>query len=157
MSSEPGAKREMRVLAVSSSGGHWEQLMLLREAFADCEVVYATTLSGLAERSGVGEATIIPDFNAQKPVKTLLSLWSIFKLVLGSKADAIVSTGAAPGFVALTIGRVMGKHTIWIDSIANSERLSMSGSMIRRIAHLRLTQWEHLARPEGPLYAGAVL
>jgi hypothetical protein len=48
-------------------------------------------------------------------------------------------------------------RTIWIDSIANVERLSSSGAQARRVADVWLTQWEHLARPEGPEYWGAVL
>ena len=51
----------------------------------------------------------------------------------------------------------MGARTIWLDSIANVEELSMSGSWIGRSADLWLTQWPHLARPEGPHYAGSVL
>ena len=47
--------------------------------------------------------------------------------------------------------------TIWIDSIANCERLSSSGRRARRVAHQWLTQWPDLARPEGPHYWGAVL
>ena len=33
----------------------------------------------------------------------------------------------------------------------------MSGRLARRVADAWLTQWQHLARPEGPHYWGAVL
>ena len=59
--------------------------------------------------------------------------------------------------LALVIGRILGARTIWLDSIANIEELSGSGRMVRRFADLWLTQWPHLAGPDGPEYAGAVL
>jgi len=44
-----------------------------------------------------------------------------------------------------------------VDSIANAERLSLSGHMACRHANLMLTQWPHLASSEGPEYQGSVL
>ncbi len=152
-----GDGRQRKVLAISSSGGHWEQLMLLRPGFAAHDVDYAATMQGLAERSGVGSAQIVPDFNARRPLKTLLSLFSVAKVVISSRPDVVISTGAAPGLVALLVGKLLGARTVWIDSIANSEKLSMSGRLAGIFVDLWLTQWEHLATPKGPVYRGAVL
>ena len=58
---------------------------------------------------------------------------------------------------ALRLGRLLGARTIWLDSIANVDELSLSGLKARRHADLWLTQWPHLARPEGPFYMGAVM
>lgn len=57
----------------------------------------------------------------------------------------------------LLAGKLTGKRTIWIDSVANVEKLSLSGKLAGHIATLWLTQWQHLSRPDGPHYAGAVL
>jgi hypothetical protein len=69
----------------------------------------------------------------------------------------IITTGAAPGYFALRVGKLFGARTIWIDSMANAETLSKSGQEVGKYADLWLTQWEHLARPQGPHYLGAVL
>ena len=73
------------------------------------------------------------------------------------RPDVVVSTGAAPGYFASLFGRLFGARTIWIDSITNIERLSMSGSLAGRFADLWLTQWPHLAKAGGPQYGGSVL
>jgi hypothetical protein len=78
-------------------------------------------------------------------------------IVLRERPDVVISTGAAPGYFAIRIGKLVGAKTIWIDSIANVQKLSRSGERIGSRADLWLTQWEHLARPGGPIYAGAVL
>jgi hypothetical protein len=46
---------------------------------------------------------------------------------------------------------------VWIDSIANAERMSSSGLQARRFAHVWLTQWPALAVAGGPSYWGEVL
>ena len=69
-----------------------------------------------------------------------------------------VTTGAGPGFLALAVAKLAGgSRTIWIDSIANTERMSLSGRLARPVADVRLVQWQHLARPGGPEFWGAVL
>lgn len=145
------------ILAISSSGGHWEQMMLLRDAFSGHEVVYANTLSGLAERNGIESAYLVDDCNRDTPLRNLKTAWQILRIIWKHRPDVIISTGAAPGIIAIAIGRLFRAKTIWIDSIANSEKLSMSGKIAGYVAHLQLTQWEHLARENGPRYAGSVL
>jgi hypothetical protein len=68
----------------------------------------------------------------------------------------VVSTGAAPGYIAIRLGKLLGARTVWIDSVANVEELSLSGRMVSGRADLCLTQWPHLA--SGPVaYMGTVL
>ena len=84
---------------------------------------------------------------------TLKLLW----IICTERPDVIISTGAAPGYIALRIGKLIGAKTVWLDSIANAEELSLSGAMAGRYADLWLTQWAHLAGENGPYFRGAVL
>ena len=65
-------------------------------------------------------------------------------LVLKFRPDVVITTGAAPGLVALQIGKLFGARTVWIDSLANAEKISLSGKLAERYADLWLTQWPHL-------------
>jgi UDP-N-acetylglucosamine:LPS N-acetylglucosamine transferase len=147
-----------KIFAVSSGGGHWEQLMLLRGAFAAHDVIYANTISGLAEKAGVAPSLVISDCNRDDPMSILRCIGDLLSALKTNRPDIVVTTGAAPGVLALALGRVHGAKTIWIDSVANSERLSLSGRMARHIATVHVTQWEHLAdENQGTLYIGSVL
>ena len=74
------------------------------------------------------------------------------------RLDLVITTGAAPSVLALGMARTfLRARTIWIDSIANAECMSSSGLQARWAAKVWLTQWEHLAKPEGPQYWGSVL
>jgi UDP-N-acetylglucosamine:LPS N-acetylglucosamine transferase len=146
-----------KVLAVASSGGHWVQLRRITPAFADFEVVYVTVLKSY--RSQVPENRFYSVKDATRWNKLGLIMLALrMAWIIGNERPAVViSTGAAPGYFALFLGRLFGARTIWIDSIANIEHLSMSGSRVGRYADLWLTQWPHLARTEGPHYGGSVL
>lgn len=145
-----------KIFAVSSGGGHWEQMMLLRAAFAGHDVSYANTIDGLASKSGVSPAYVITDCNRDRPLDNLRCARDLFEIARRIRPDVVVTTGAAPGLLALGIGKLLGAKAIWIDSVANSERLSMSGNIARSIADLHLTQWEHLAE-SGTVYLGGLL
>jgi UDP-N-acetylglucosamine:LPS N-acetylglucosamine transferase len=77
-------------------------------------------------------------------------------VVLRERPSVVVSTGAAPGYLAIRMGARIGARTIWIDSVANVEELSLSGRMASAVADLCLTQWPHLAGGR-VRYLGAVL
>ncbi|AUW59847.1 glucuronosyltransferase [Sphingobium sp. SCG-1] len=148
--------QSVKVLAVASGGGHWEQLMLLRSALDKFDVIYGTTTVGLAERDGLGDVVYLPDCNRSsinQAIKCLIECW---RLVRKTRPNVVITTGALPGLFCLVIGRVNGARTVWIDSLANFEKPSMSGQFARYFSTLWLTQWENLARPKGPHYYGGL-
>lgn len=151
------SRTKPKVLAIASGGGHWVQLLRLRPAFEGCEVVFATAKEGYRSDVGSSEFRVIVDANRSNKIGLLKSAWSIFSLLRRERPDVVISTGAAPGFFALKLGRMMGIRTVWVDSIANAEELSMSGDKAGGCADLWLTQWPHLARDNGPAYMGNVL
>lgn len=152
MSSSP-----KRVLAVASAGGHFQQLMQMREGYDRHEVCYVTTLPGLAETFSAHPARLVPDCNANTPLRALACATAMMRHVLQVRPQIIITTGALPGVLALVCGRLIGAHTLWIDSVANAEEMSSSGRLARRIAHLTLSQWPNVAEAEGVRFEGSVL
>ncbi len=145
------------VLAISSGGGHWVQLLRLRPAFANCRVVYATVKEGYrSDLTENDELHLIKDANLSRKSALLASAWSVFQLIRKVRPQVVISTGAAPGYFAIFIAKLMGIRTIWLDSVANAEVLSVSGAKVGRWADLWLTQWPHLAKEGGPQYLGRV-
>ena len=148
----------LKVLIVSSSGGHWSQMLRLLPAFDGMDISYACTGKEYRETlAGDKKFFAIPDASMDAKLKLIWQALNVFKLLLQIRPDVVVSTGASSGFFALMFAKKMGKKTIWIDSLANVDKLSMSGRRVAPYADMYLTQWQHLARPEGPHYLGSVL
>lgn len=145
-----------KVLAVASGGGHWVQLLRLRPAYQHHDVTFVSTNAAYAKDVNTQLLTVT-DANMNEKFKLLRMFYEMFLHLITIRPDVIITTGAAPGFAAIALGRLFGAKTIWVDSIANSEELSSSGRNAGRLAHAWLTQWEHLAKEDGPQYWGAVL
>lgn len=146
-----------RILAVASGGGHWLQLMRLRPALEGHKVTYVTTIAGLDAQFGASPCVVIKDASRHEPLHAVRMVFQLAAVIIRVRPQVVISTGAAPGLAALALGKLIGARTIWLDSIANAEKLSMSGELAKRVADLWLTQWPHLATPNGPEFRGAVL
>lgn len=146
-----------KIIAVASGGGHWVQLMRIRSAFEGGEVSYLTTRKPSSRHVQGAKFHLVPDCNADEPLRVIVCALHVALRMVIERPDVVITTGAAPGLISLFFGKLMGARTIWIDSIANAEQLSLAGSRARRWADLWLTQWPHLARKSGPQYAGSVI
>jgi hypothetical protein len=110
-------KQQTKVLAISSGGGHWIQLLRLRPALDECAVTYATVSESYRSDLEPGARfRTIPDCCMWQKGRLLLSALCVLKLMLRERPHVVVSTGAAPGYFAIRIGAILGARTIWIDS-----------------------------------------
>lgn len=144
-------------MAVASGGGHWVQLLRLRPAFSHQETTFVTVREQYRSDLDPGDRMIVVRDATRwdKFGVVILSLQIVWALIR-IRPHIVISTGAAPGLIALRIGGLFGVRTVWVDSIANCEEVSLSGRRIGRHADLWLTQWAHLASEDGPRYVGSV-
>jgi len=145
------------VLAVASGGGHWVQLMRLRPSFSGLKVSYATV--DPTSRADVDYAPFysIPDANRDQKFRLILLIIRLAWIILRVRPNAIVTTGAAPGYLAIRLGKFIGSRTLFLDSMANAEKLSLSAALAERHADLLLTQWQHLEKKGGAQFRGSVV
>jgi UDP-N-acetylglucosamine:LPS N-acetylglucosamine transferase len=135
-----------KIVAIASKGGHWMQLQRISSQLQQYyNIVYISTVDYSATLPADANFNVINDFSRWNLWKVLPTFWQIWKIIRRERPKAIITTGAAPGLVAILIGRLYRMRTIWIDSIANAAELSGSGKIARKIAHHVFTQWSHLA------------
>ena len=145
-----------KVMAVASIGGHWIQLLrIVRPMEERYEMVYVSTHPKFATMVEGQKFLLTNDFSRTDAWKLIPSFFKALKTIRQEKPDVIITTGAAPGLVYLLAGKLLGRKTIWIDSIANVEHLSASGRIASKFASRTYTQWKDLA--VGKIqYAGSV-
>ncbi len=148
--------KRSKILAIASPGGHWVQLCRLIPAFKACDVVYACTYNKATELSDNDNYYVIGDISRDSIQRIFSVISGIVKILKNEKPTVIITTGALPGLIAILLGRCYGINTIWLDSIANSEKISMSGKIASYLAHSCFTQWEDLA-DERIKYIGRVI
>lgn len=145
------------VLAVSSGGGHWVQMRCLAPAFSGADVHYATTDSSAADQVGKSRLHVYPDANKDTPLRLLFCVLWMAWLVLRLRPQVVISTGAAGGFLAIKLARLIGARTMFIDSIANARELSISARLSLGVADRVLSQWPGVAALTDTEYRGAVI
>lgn len=148
---------KLKLIALASGGGHWVQLQRLRPAFGEFETVYVSMFESYAEQVAGSRYYIVPDAS-RFDIKSFAPVFlKAVRILLRERPNALVTTGSAPMLAFVLLARLMGARTLWIDSMANSERLSSSGRLAKRIAHRVVSQWPEVAEREGIECWGAVI
>lgn len=148
---------QCKILCVSSGGGHWIQLMMMHPAWAHHLSVYVSERSAYAHDVPECRFYTIQKANRWNPWLGLILACQMLRIVLKERPDVVISTGAACGFFAIAFAKLLLRsRTIWIDSVANCQKLSLSGRLVRPFADAWLTQWSHLASIRKLQYWGRV-
>jgi len=149
----------LRVCLAASAGGHISQLLKLSESWHGHKAFSVTTTRVIVEQiQKYGNVYVVGESNHQYPLRILATLMRCLKVVAREKPDVVISTGAAAGCIMCFLGKLFGAKIIWIDSITNVEKLSLSGRMVRYIADLFLVQWPELAKKYRNVeYSGAIV
>ncbi len=152
------AERPLMCL-VASAGGHMSQLLELGEIWKGSCTFWITTASAVGDRlSRYGQVYVVGECNREHPLRVIRVFLRCLQIVFRERPDVVISTGAAVGCITCFLSKLCGAKVVWIDSITNVERLSLSGRMVRYIADLFLVQWPELAdKYDNVEYAGTLI
>lgn len=151
-----------KVMFISSTGGHLEELLQLKELFSkyDYYIVTEKTKSNLSLKdkyknriSFLIYGTYTTKLNKiVYPFKLLLNTIKSFFLYLKIRPEYIISTGAHTAGPMCLIGHLLGSKIIFIETFANSKSKSRTGTLVYKFADLFIVQWESMLE----LYPDAV-
>ena len=100
-----------------------------------------------------GESYLVPSFSgrAKKSIfRDLNAFFQTFKttldLVRRRRVDSIISIGCSHAVPMLLAGRMMGRRTIYIESVTRADKLSITGQIVYhlRLARVFIVQWPRL-------------
>ena len=138
--------KQLRICLAASAGGHISQLLKLAACWDGYKTFYVTTTEVVRDNLGkLGEVYVVGECNRQHPIRVLAVFLRCVCIIYKERPDVVISTGAAAGCILCFLGKLLGAKVVWIDSITNVERISLSGRMVRYIADLFLVQWPELA------------
>ena len=154
-------QQDIRICVGASAGGHLKQLSEVLKTSHNWPLSPShciTTHTELAQHlEHFGETFVIGECNRLTPYKMLEVFVRAFSVVAKIRPNVVITTGALPLAWVCLFAKLFGAKIIWIDSIANVEKLSMSGSMVRYFSDLFITQWPDLAeRYDNVEYLGKI-
>lgn len=151
-----------KVMFISSTGGHLEELLQLKSMFEkyDYYIVTEKTKSNLSLKEKYENRVSYLMYGTYTtflkkityPFKLLFnSLKSLF-IYIKVRPKYIVTTGAHTAGPMCCIGKIFGSKIIFIETFANSNTKSRTGNLVYKFADLFIVQWEELLE----LYPNAV-
>ena len=150
----------MKVMVACSAGGHWVQMRRILPAFDGFEIVYVGVEAGPDPALGPVRYYRIANVTRRNPLaRPRHPRASSCGIVRAERPDVVVTTGAGPGAAGARgwpSSPAAAGRSGSIPSPTPSGCRCRAG-MARPVADAWLVQWEHLARPRGPHFWGAVL
>lgn len=136
-----------KVCFIASSGGHWEELMCLKEIAEKYNAFYVTEEGGQANDSNLKNIYTLPQINRHER-KFVIHFVKLFgnaiRILAREKPNFIITTGALIAFPFCMIGKLRRVKIIYIESFARVNNRSLTGKLVYPLADLFLVQWESL-------------
>lgn len=148
-----------KVLFISSAGGHFNELMRLEPLFKKYDSYFATeklkaTLKLKKKYKNKFFYLIYgtKDHMLTYPFKLLansfISLYQFVKI----RPDVVVTTGAQSAGPMCCIAKIFRKKIVFIETMANIDKKTITGKLVYKFADLFIVQWENMLK----LYPKAV-
>jgi hypothetical protein len=146
------------VLLVASSGGHLLELMPLRDIVDRDHRRWVTFDRPDAMSMLDGEDVKCAFHPTDRSIKNLaLNLLLAWRHLRRVRPRAIVTTGSGVAVPFCVLGRLLGIHVVFIESLTRITSLSLSARMIYPFAHDFFVQWpDLLERYPRAKYAGSI-
>jgi UDP-N-acetylglucosamine:LPS N-acetylglucosamine transferase len=144
----------MRVLLVSSSGGHLLQLHRLGDWWRKHERLWVTFDTADAVSMLEGEDTVWAFRPTTRNLRNLIRNTALaWRTLRTFRPDVVVSTGAGVAFPFFLLARLRRTKTVYIEVYDRIELPTLTGRLCYRFSDLFLLQWEEQRRfyPKGTL------
>lgn len=149
-----------KICFVSSSGGHWEELMCLREIALENYSFFVTEEGGQVEDCGFENVRTLKQINRKEKgflIHFLKLFFETFKILKEEKPDVVITTGALIAFPFCLCAKLNGKKVVYIESFARVHGKSITGRLVYPFADLFIVQWESMLKcyPKA-IYGGGI-
>jgi len=161
----------VKVLVVLGEGGHTKEMVTLVEMLGD-DLEYGYIM---VDDDQVSEAKLARDgtcgrrgpvFRVMRPrdkehylvrdaMRTLFSAWQSWSVLRRFRPDVVLTSGPSVAVPVCVLARLLGRRVIFVETASRVTRLSLTGRIMYRVAHLVFVQWPELVdRYPRAVYAG---
>ena len=149
-------RKKIKVCLISSSGGHYRQLSMLRPLGDRYDIFVVTEKTNYKSdadyyllQSGLKDWLF--------PIKTFLNSFKTIYIFVKERPDFVVTTGTMVAIPMCYISKIFRKKVIYIETFSRVTDCTRTGKLMYKTADLFIYQWEELAKyyPNG-VYGGSI-
>lgn len=138
---------KIKIALVCASGGHLTSLIMLQDAFSDHSTFYITYDSGRTRK--MREKNYLVDDIGTSSKRMLYAFFRIMWIFKKERPDIIISTGSEIAIPAFAIGKLMGKHCIFIEDCSRISTKSGTGRAVYLLSDVFIVMWPELLKQYG--------
>lgn len=150
----------MKICFAASSGGHFEQLMMLKPLMEKYDSFILTEKTDYAVATGIDKIYYVDQINRREILFGVKLIWNILdtlRIFLKEQPDIIICTGVLAMLPMCRIAKLFKKKLIYIESFAKVTSATMSGKYLYRYADQFYVQWESMKEIfPGAKYLGGI-
>lgn len=137
----------MKICFAGSSGGHFEQLMMLKPLMEKYESFVMTEKTGYQVLDRNQKVYYMGQINRKEilvPVKLLWNIIKSFYIFFREKPDIVICTGVLAMIPICRIAKLCGKKLIYIESFAKVTSPTRTGRYLYKYADCFYVQWKSM-------------
>lgn len=140
-----------KVIFVSSSGGHLTELLRLDKLFKEYEYLLVTEKTDITDKLKDKYNVDFLKYGSRHYFFKYIyvftyNIFKSIKIIMKFKPNTIVTTGAHTGGIMCYIAKLFGAKIIYIESLAKTKSLSVTGKSVYLFADKFYVQWEELTK-----------
>ena len=142
-------KKGITICLASSSGGHFEQLMMLKPLIEKYSGYIVTERIVYDVKAGEIPVKYVLPINRSDKVfifKLIFNIVKSFFIVALNRPDYIISTGALAAVPLMMWTKIWGGKVIYIESFAKINSPNLSGKIAYKFADRFYVQWESMKK-----------
>ena len=139
--------KKLKICFAASSGGHYEQIMMLKPLMEDYDSFVITEETRYKLKTIENKTYYLRQVNRKEKIfvwNMLKNIWTSIGIYKKEKPDVVICTGVLAMIPICLIAKLMGKKLIYIESYAKVTSPTMTGRFLYRFADRFYVQWESM-------------
>ena len=146
--------KDINVMFISSTGGHFDELMQLNPLFNKCNYHIVTektpTNKNLKKEKYGNKINYLVYGTKKTPIKYVFILMincfiSLF-IYIKTRPQIVITTGTHTAGPMCCIAKILGSKVIYIETFANRTTKTSTGKLLYNIADVFIVQWDEMLK-----------
>ena len=142
-------KGKLKICFAASSGGHYEQLLMLKPLMEKYDSFIVTEKTSYKTEVKNKRTYYLCQVNRKEKTfipRMVVNLFKSVKIYLTEKPDVVICTGVLATIPICLIAKLFGKKLIYIESFAKVTSATGTGKLLYKFADQFYVQWESMLK-----------
>jgi beta-1,4-N-acetylglucosaminyltransferase len=153
-------RKKIKICFASSSGGHFEQIMMLEPLMKKYNSFLLTERTSFSNTITDHKMYLIPQVNRKEKLTIIKLFWIVFLslwIFIKERPNVVISTGVLATIPMCMLAKLFRRKLIYIESFAKISSPTVTGKLIYKFADQFYVQWEEMLKfyPKA-IYLGSI-